>query len=104
MNSVAASGSAAVKAGTAGNITAATLIRRMPVVAVRAAATGITWAAAYLGPVIVTVRFTPAVRAAPWCFAVVAEAAMAAEEAEVTAVVAAEAEVTVAVAAASIAD
>jgi hypothetical protein len=35
---------------------------------------------------------------------VVAEAAMAAEEAEVTAVVAAEAEVTVAVAAASIAD
>jgi hypothetical protein len=40
------------------------------------------------------VQFTPAVRAAPWCFAVVAEA-------EVTAV-AAEAEVTVA--AASIAD
>jgi hypothetical protein len=74
----------------------------MPVVAVRAAATGIMWAAAYLGPVIVTVRFTPAVRAAPWCFAAVVEAAMAAEEAEVTAVVGAE--VTVAVAAASITD
>lgn len=74
----------------------------MPVVAVRAAATGTTWAAAYLGPVIVMVRFTPAVHAAPWCFAAVVVAAMAAEEAEVTAVVAAE--VTVAVAAAGIAD